>query len=170
MQAEMLILRGVHVLGGIFWVGSALFMAFMLMPALASAGPAAGAVMGAMQRRRLFLVLPIVAILTILSGIRLMQITSGGFDQSYFESPTGRVFAWGASFGIAALVFGLVVGRPLAAKMGRLAVMPAPTSPEEQAARGAERAALQRRAAVMGIVNVGLLLAAAIAMATARYV
>ena len=54
MQAEMLILRVVHVLGGIFWVGSALFMAFMLMPALASAGPAAGAVMGAMQRRRLF--------------------------------------------------------------------------------------------------------------------
>lgn len=170
MQGEMLVLRVVHILGGIFWVGSALFMAFMLMPALASAGPAAGAVMGALQRRRLFLVLPIVAILTVLSGIRLMQIASGGFDQSYFESPTGRVFAWGASFGIAALVFGLAVGRPLAVKMARLAAMPAPTSPDEQAARDAERAALQRRAAVMGIVNVGLLLAAAIAMATARYV
>jgi hypothetical protein len=54
--------------------------------------------------------------------------------------------------------------------MARLAARPVPTSPDEQAAREAERAALQRRAAVMGIVNVGLLLAAAIAMATARYV
>ena len=37
MQGELLVLRLVHVLGGIFWVGSALFMAIFLFPALASA-------------------------------------------------------------------------------------------------------------------------------------
>jgi uncharacterized membrane protein len=141
MQAEMIVLRAVHVLGGIFWVGSALFSAFYLMPALASAGPSAGQVMGALQRRRLFLVLPSVAVLTILSGIRLMQIAS----------------------------FGMAVARPIGVRMGRLAAMPAPATPEEEAARAADRTTLQRRAATAGAINIVLLLGAALAMATARY-
>ena len=169
MQAEMIVLRAVHVVGGIFWVGSALFSAFYLMPALASAGPSAGQVMGALQRRRLFLVLPSIAVLTILSGIRLMQIASGGFAAEYFASPSGRVYAWGGSFALAAFVFGMAVARPIGVRMGRLAAMPAPATPGEQEARAAERATLQRRAATAGAINILLLLGAALAMATARY-
>lgn len=60
MNPEILVLRLVHVLGGVFWLGSGLFTAFFLMPALATAGPAAGPLMGALQRRKLFTVLPIV--------------------------------------------------------------------------------------------------------------
>ena len=41
MIAEILVLRLVHVLGGMFWVGSGLFSTFFLLPALAGAGPAA---------------------------------------------------------------------------------------------------------------------------------
>jgi hypothetical protein len=54
-------------------------------------------------------------------------------------------------------------------RMGRLAAMPAPGTPEEQAARAAERATLERRAATAGAINIVLLLGAALAMATARY-
>ena len=85
MEAELIVLRLIHVLGGIFWVGSALFTAIYLVPSLAQAGPAAGQVMGALQRRRLFIVLPTVAVLTVLSGIRLMQLTSDGFSAAYFN-------------------------------------------------------------------------------------
>lgn len=170
MVYEILLLRIVHVLGGIFWVGSALFTGFFLIPALGSAGPAAGAVMGGLQKRRLFTILPVVAVLTILSGVRLMQITSAGFSPEYFASGSGRMFAWGGVLAIAGFAFGMVVNRPLAARLGRLGALPPPAGPEEQAARNAERQRLQRRAAASGLVNVGILLAAALAMATARYV
>lgn len=169
MQAELLVLRLVHVLGGIFWVGSALFMAIFLFPALASAGPAAGQVMGAMQRRRIFTVLPVVAVLTLLSGVRLMQLTSDGFSAAYFDSPSGRVFAWGGTFAIAAFVIGITIARPTGLKLARLSALGASDDPAEQLRRNAERARLQRLVMVFGIVNLVLLLLAAAAMAAARY-
>ena len=169
MQGELLVLRLVHVLGGIFWVGSALFMAIFLFPALASAGPAAGQVMGAMQRRRIFVVLPVVAVLTVLSGVRLMQLTSNGFSAAYFNSPSGRVFAWGGTFAIAAFLIGMLIARPTGLKLARLSALPPSDDTAEQQHRNAERARLQRLVMVFGVVNLALLLAAAAAMATARY-
>lgn len=166
MQAELLVLRLVHVLGGIFWVGSALFMAIFLFPALAASGPAAGPVMGAIQRRRIFMVLPIVALLTLLSGVRLMQITSDGFSASYFASPSGRVIAWGGTFAIAAFVIGLLVARPAGLRLMRLNA----GQPSADPGANAERLRLQRIVNVVGVVNVVLLLVAAVAMAVARYV
>ena len=89
MTAEILVLRLVHILGGIFWVGSGLFTTFFLVPALASSGPSAGPVMTALQRRHLFTALPVSALLTILSGLRLMWIGSAGFAPAYFASASG---------------------------------------------------------------------------------
>lgn len=170
MEAELIVLRLIHVLGGIFWVGSALFTAIYLVPSLAQAGPAAGQVMGALQRRRLFIVLPTVAVLTVLSGIRLMQLTSDGFSAAYFNSGSGRVFAWGGTFAIIAFVFGMTVARPAGMKLGRLSAQPPAEEALEQRRRLDERARLQRVVTISGIVNTLLLLAAAIAMAIARYV
>jgi uncharacterized membrane protein len=167
MQGEIIVLRLAHVLGGIFWVGTALFVAVFLMPALTGAGAAAGQVMAALQRRRLFLVLPTIATLTILSGVRLMQLTSDGFSSEYFNSPGGRVYAWGGVLAIAAFAFGLVVGRPIAMRLARLAASPGGGGED---AMVAERARLQRLAAITGMVNIVLLLGAAVAMAVARYV
>lgn len=166
MQAELLVLRLVHVLGGIFWVGSAFFMAIFLFPALAASGPAAGQVMGAIQRRRIFSVLPTIALLTLLSGVRLMQLTSDNFSAAYFASPGGRVIAWGGTFAIAAFVVGLLIARPAGLRLARLNAGPESTDP----ARAAERQRLQRIVKVVGVVNLVLLLAAAVAMAIARYV
>jgi uncharacterized membrane protein len=166
MQAELLVLRLVHVLGGIFWVGSALFMAIFLFPALAASGPAAGQVMGAMQRQRIFTVLPVVALLTLLSGVRLMQITSDGFSAAYFASSSGRVIAWGGTFAIAAFVVGLLVARPAGLRLARLNAEP----PSMEAIANVERLRLQRIVKVVGVVNVVLLLLAAVAMAVGRYV
>lgn len=170
MQAELLVLRLVHVLGGVFWVGSALFMAMFLFPALASAGPAAGQVMGALQRRRMFTILPVVALLTVLSGVRLMQLTSGGFSAAYFNSPSGRVFAWGGTFAIAAFVIGILIARPMGLRLGKLNAQPPTEDAAEQERRNTERERLQRIVMVVGVVNLLLLLLAAAAMAVARYV
>src|SRR5688572_115483 len=104
MNAELLVLRLVHIVGGIFWVGSGLFTSLFLLPALARSGPAAGAVMAGLQRRRLFTALPAVAVLTMLSGLRLMWIVSAGFSASWLASATGGTYAASGAAAIVAFV------------------------------------------------------------------
>ena len=170
MQSEILILRFIHVLGGIFWVGAHLFTTFFLMPAFASAGPAAGPVMAGLQQRRIFTILPVVAVLTLLSGFRLMQITSGGFSAAYFDSPGGRVYAWGGVAAIAAFVIGMLVARPAAVRMGRLAAAAVSAPAEDRERNAAELGRIRGRARASALVVAVLLIVAATAMATARYV
>ena len=170
MAAEILVLRLVHVVGGIFWVGSGLFSTFFLMPSLATAGPAAGQVMSGLQRRHLFTVLPLVALLTILSGVRLMMITSDGFSPAYFHSDAGRGFAWGGTFAIAGFVLSLLVVRPAAVKGATLAAQLPQAADDPSRPELARRvAALRRRVAVGGMLATTLLLVAAGLMAVARY-
>ena len=61
MKAEFLILRLIHILGGIFWVGSMVFTTFFLAPVIRSSPAMAGQVMAGLQKRRLFVALPVVA-------------------------------------------------------------------------------------------------------------
>ena len=120
MTAEILVLRLVHILGGIFWVGSGLFTTFFLVPALASSGPSAGPVMTALQRRHLFTALPVSALLTILSGLRLMWIGSAGFAPAYFASASGGTLAASGAAAIVAFLLALLVARPAAVRAARL--------------------------------------------------
>ncbi|HEU4747343.1 MAG TPA: hypothetical protein VFS56_02500 [Gemmatimonadaceae bacterium] len=171
MSAELLVLRIVHVLGGIFWLGSGLFTTFFLVPALGRVGPAAaGPVMGALQQRRLFTVLPVVALLTIISGARLLHIVSAGFAPAYFDSRTGQTLLWSGVAAVIAFLLGLVVARPAAVRLGQLSAS-LPTMPEaERAARSSEVERLRRRSGLAGTVAMVLLVAAAVGMAVARYV
>jgi uncharacterized membrane protein len=168
---ELLVLRIVHVLGAIFWVGSGIFSTFFLQPAMVEAGPAAGQVAAGLQRRRLFTVLPIVALLTILSGARLMWITSGGFSPAYFTSPMGRMFLLGAAAGIVAFLFGITFVRPAGERMGATAAaLATATDAEQRAQLAASLAALGKKLRVSGLFVTALIILAAVAMAIARYV
>ena len=170
MSAEILVLRLVHVLGGIFWVGSGLFSTFFLMPAIMAAGPAAGPVMGALQQRRLFTILPVVALLTVLSGLRLMWITSGGFRPEYFETRSGATFAIAAAASIIAFALSLLVARPMAVRGSHLALEMARASEgPARAAIAAELARVRGRGAIATMAGVAMLLVAASGMAIARY-
>jgi uncharacterized membrane protein len=170
MSPELLVLRLVHILGSMFWVGSGLFTTFFLVPALTTAGPAAAPVMGALQQRRLFTILPIVALATILSGVRLMWIASGGFGAAYFESPSGATYAVAAVASIVAFLLSLGVSRPMAVRSVQLAgeLARAPEG-EPRATLAAELARVRRRGAVATSIGVSLLVIAAAGMAVARY-
>jgi uncharacterized membrane protein len=172
MYAELLLLRLVHVLGGLFWVGSGLFTALFLMPALAGAGPAAmGPVMGALQRRRLFTVLPTVAVLTIASGLRLLWIGSDGLEATYFATPSGLTFALSGAAATVAFLLSLLVVRPGMVRAGALTAEMASARDEPTRASLATRAAaLRRRASVASQVAMVLLVLGAAGMAVGRYV
>ncbi len=170
MSTELLVLRIVHILGGIFWLGSGLFTAFFLMPALGRVGPAAvGPVMGALQQRRLFTILPIVAVLTILSGVRLLQIASVGFAPAYFASRTGQTFLWSGVAAVIAFLLSVLVARPAAVRSGQLSASLASIAEAERGARASEIDKLRRRGGVASTVATVLLVGAAIGMAVARY-
>jgi uncharacterized membrane protein len=165
---ELIVLRIIHVVGGIVWVGGGVLMAFFIAPALQSAGPAAGPIMGALQKRKFMVILPVIALLTMLSGLRLMMIMSSNFGAGYFQSPMGRTFAGAGVLAILAFVIGILVNRPTMIKLGTLQQSMAsdPTSKDKIAA---EIKKLQGRMAMAGWIVTAMLLAAATGMSIARY-
>ena len=167
-MAELIALRLIHILGGIVWLGSGLFSLFFLQPAMAKAGPAAaGPIMANLQQGRMFTVLPIAALLTILSGIRLMMIMAGGNAQ-WFESAVGRTFSISGALAILAFLAGILIARPAAVRMGQVSQSAIPEGASREA-RDAQIRSLQRRAARSTQIAMGLLILAAAGMAVARY-
>jgi uncharacterized membrane protein len=171
MKAELLTLRLIHILSGIFWVGSMIFTTFYLAPVIRSSPALAGQVMAGLQKRRLFIALPIAALLTIASGLRLLSIASVGFSGSYFSTPTGRTLGTAAVAATIAFLLSLIISRPGFVRVGRLGASLA-DAPDDGARQriGAEIARLSRRVAISNALVVVLLLLAAAGMAIARYV
>lgn len=170
-MTEFIVLRLVHVLGGVFWVGAALFNFVFLMPAMQAAGPAAGPFMASLKQRRFFLIMPTVAVLTILSGARLMQLTSGNFSAAYFESGRGVTFGLAAIAAILAFTLGITVALPSQKRMAVLgAEVAAAGDDAARAAPRAEMAKLQARMGVLGKIVTALLVLSAAGMAIARYI
>jgi uncharacterized membrane protein len=113
MNWLMLVLRLIHVGGGALWVGMMAFMTFFLSPALAEAGPQeSGKLMAALQKQRIMIIMPVIALLTIGSGLWLMVRVYGG-PGALAASRTGMALNLGAAAAILAFVIGIVFMRPL---------------------------------------------------------
>ena len=170
MKAEFLTLRLIHILGGIFWVGSLMYTSFFLVPVVRSSPAVAGQVMAGLQRRRLFLILPIVALLTIASGMRLLMIASAGFDGVYFSSAPGRTYSAGGVAAIVAFLISLLISRPAFVHVGKLSASLAAVTDEGGRQRiTAEIQRLNKRATVANGIVLVLLVSTAAGMAIARY-
>ncbi|MDQ6769450.1 MAG: hypothetical protein M3Z54_05640 [Gemmatimonadota bacterium] len=171
MRAELLVLRLIHILSGIAWLGSGIFTSVFLIPALSGSPAVMGQVLAGLQRRRYFVVVPIVATLTILSGLRLLWISSAGFAPSYFDTGTGRTFAVSGVAAIIAFVLSLGVARPAAVRAGGIsAKLSAAQDAPERERLGVELDRVRRRGAMATAFAVGFGIAAASGMAIARYV
>jgi hypothetical protein len=169
MDALMLVMRLVHVLLGVFWAGTLMFTALFLTPSIRDAGPEGAKVAAGLLRRRFLDVMPVVALLTILSGLWLYWRVSGGFQPTYVHSAAGVTLAIGALAAILALTLGLAILRPSMLRAAALSQTAATAAPAEREAQLATAQALRARAAGAGRV-VALLLAVAVAtMALARY-
>jgi uncharacterized membrane protein len=155
MNWLMLVLRLVHIGGGAMWVGMMAFMVFFLTPAMAEAGPEGGKLMAALQRRRIMVIMPIIALLTIGSGLWLMMRLYGG-PGNLAGSRMGMALNVGALATIVAFLIGIIFMRP--------AMMRATTTTDP-----AEAQRLRARGATLGRVVARLLMLALGAMAVARY-
>ena len=170
MHAELLALRLIHILSGIFWIGGGLYTFFFLGPALASTPAVMGQVMAALQKRRIFTAQQIAAALVVLSGLRLLMIDSAGFSGSYFATGPGRTFAVAGAFAILAGIFNFGVARPTmerAVAVGAALAASADSSEKARLTQQLDR--LRKRAATAGMLAVTSGILAASGMAVARY-
>ena len=161
--------RIIHVVGGVIWVGSMFFVSTFLIPSLTEAGPDAGKVMAALNRRNFMIVIPVIALLTILSGLWLYWRVSAGYDPAYMRSGPGQAYGLGATMAIIAFIIGMTVTRPAMVKSGKLMASAATASPAEREAMMVQAQAARARGARWGKVIVFLLIGAATLMSLGRY-
>lgn len=169
MDWLLIVLRIVHVVGGIFWVGSMVFVAHFLVPAVGDAGPDGGKVMIALSKRNFMNIMPLVALVTILAGLWLYWKASAG-SSAYFASAPAKAYGFGAVCALAAFVIGMTITRPAMVngiKLSQAAMGAASPEKEELMAKAM---VLRTRGAKAGKAIAGLLLITALMMAVGRYV
>jgi hypothetical protein len=165
-----LLLRLIHIVIGVAWAGSIIFIAMFLLPAIKATGPNGGAVMSYLtQVKRMPAYLMGGVILTILSGLALFWNDSAGFSTQWMASGPGKTFAFGGAMGIIVAILGGAVNAPTAARLGALGAEIKAAGGPPSAAQAAEIQRLQARLTnAMRAASVFLTLAL-IAMAVARY-
>jgi putative copper export protein len=171
MDTYMVVLRIVHIVAGVFWVGAVLLLIGFIAPTARELGPPAAPFVAHLAgKKRITEVILTAAGLTVLAGLLMYWRVSGGLDPDWLGTAHGLTLTIGAICGIVAFVIGLTVVRPTnnaTLALGReIAEGGGPPTPE-QAAR---MQALGARGKATGRVLVPLLLVAVAAMASARYV
>jgi hypothetical protein len=162
----LLILRLLHIFLGVFWAGSALFLAFFLGPAVKAVGPDGGKVMGRISMSKWPIAISVSAVLTTLAGFALYFF----MWREASDTPSGIGFSIGGLFGIFSLIVGGAIVGPTGAKIARL-------GQEIQSAGGgpppadklAEMGKLQLRLERATTINAILLVIAVILMSISRY-
>lgn len=170
MDTYMVVLRVVHILAGVFWVGAALTTLLFIQPTARELGPAAGPFMMHLAgRKRLIDYVLSAAGLTVLAGLLMYWRVSGGLDPDWIASAPGISLTIGALCAIAAFAIGGSIVRPgimATVAIGRAVAASGGAPTPEQAA---QMQAIQRRSIAAGKAIVPLLLVAVIGMAAARY-
>jgi uncharacterized membrane protein len=170
----MIVLRLIHILSGIFWLGAILVMTGFLLPAVrASGGEGARFMSHVMQQRRLQTYVLVAMVLTILAGLAMFGVLSSGGNGVWARSRMGMVLGIGAVLAIVASAAGSMISGPAARKLAVVAQrmqQPQTGGGAPNPADVAEMRALQTRLERIGRLVATLLLLSAATMAVARYV
>jgi uncharacterized membrane protein len=166
MNLLVIALRIVHILGGVFWVGSAIFNTLFLGPAVGATAEAGQKVVAHLvTKARLTTMISAAAGITVLAGGALYWIDSQGLTSLWTRSGPGTGFGLGALFALVGLVFGSIVGRDMSTLVSVASQISGKPTPEQL---GKIQAA-QRQLAYAGPATTITLLLALVCMATARY-
>jgi uncharacterized membrane protein len=166
MNILVLVLRLLHVMGGVFWVGGAVAMNFFVGRTIGATGDAgkqfAGHLMGKTNFSQF---MTFNAVISVVAGFILYGIDSNWFTSAWQSSGPGVGFGLSALFALIGFVTGIMNGNNNR-KMGRIGaqIQGKPTS--EQAS---QLGAIQKQQAWVVPANTYSLLLALALMAVARY-
>lgn len=167
MDIYILVLRLVHILAGVFWVGGALFMNFFIGPtigATAQAGKQFASYL--MIRTRLVTVMTSAALLTILAGGLLYWRDSQGLASLWMYAGSGIGYAIGGVSGLIGAIFGIMFGQ-LNQKMALIGAEIKGGEPTPEQLAQLQR--IQKQLKVIAPIQVISLIIAVVFMAIARY-
>lgn len=111
MTLVFLILRFVHIVAGILWAGGALALTLFVAPTMSATGDAgkqfAGHLIG---RTRFSAYMTVTGLSTVIAGSILYGMDSNWFQSAWMMTGTGIGFGIGATAGILAFIFGIMLG------------------------------------------------------------
>jgi uncharacterized membrane protein len=163
-------LRILHIVAGVFWIGSLFTIAAFVMPAAVAFGPEGQRFLRRLAvQHRLSRAMAGSGVVTVLAGLWLVWIDSGGFQSAWFRTGMGTVLSLGGLAAIGTLAVGIRTGI-LVHRLDRFArgieAAGGPPGAEQLAemqAMGARLKATSRAAMIQGVIAV-------LCMAAARYV
>ncbi len=169
MNALLIVLRIVHIISGVFWVGVSFFNIGYLQPTVRATGAEGQKVMQHLtQHTRLTSQVYAAATLNLVSGLLLYWLVPG-FKLSVLSSGYGLTLTAGALAGIIAWVVAIFVIRGILSQMQALGraiqAQGGPPTPDQVGAMQA----LGTRLTIVGRWGVILMIVALIGMSAAQY-
>jgi uncharacterized membrane protein len=168
----MLVLRLLHIVAGVLWVGSAFLFVGFIGPSAAEVGPSAGPLLHAVvKKRKVSKVITGLSIVTVVAGwvMWFRSLTQYGSLGNWVSTDFGLALTIGGVLATVAAIEGfLMVGRNverLVDLSDEVAASGGPPAPEQQSQIQHVGAELEK----FGKIDLVLLLLAVAAMATASY-
>jgi uncharacterized membrane protein len=159
------LLRIIHIVAGVFWVGGTLTMTFFIGPTVGATAEAGQKfVVHLMNNLKFSSRMSAAAGLTILAGLILFGLDARA-GAAWLRSGLGIGLSIGAGFALIGFVFGIMVGRTTKAMAQLGAQMQGKPSP----AQLTQMQAIQKQQATYSRISATTLILAVIFMAVARY-
>jgi hypothetical protein len=170
MTWVLVITRGIHILSGVFWAGSAFAFSGFIEPTASAVGPDAGRFMQRLAGQSGYpRAMSLAAILSVLSGVWLYWKDSAGFRLEWITSGPGVSLSVGAIAGLSAALVGMIIQARASARLAQVASeIQQAGGPPSESQRG-EMELLRNRLRVGGRVTALLLLISVAGMGLARY-
>lgn len=160
------LLRIIHIVAGVFWVGGTLIMTFFIAPTVGATAEAGQRFVGHLVNELKFSNrMSIAAGSSVLAGFILYWIDSQGFTSAWMSSGAGRGFGIGAGFALIGFVFGILIGRTTKAMAQVGAQIQGKPSPDQMN----QLQTLRKKQATYSMIAASTLVLATIFMAIARY-
>ena len=114
----LIFLRLVHIVCTVIWAGGMIYFAVFVVPAVRTLGPDGTKFIQQLAgTNKLPIVMNVSAILSIVTGILLMQKLLGGIQPALFRSTHGVLIVIGALLAVTGFIIGLSINLPAARRM-----------------------------------------------------
>lgn len=159
------LLRIIHIVGGVIWVGGALIMAFFVGPTIGATGEAGQKFAGHLMNNLKFSNrISAAAGSAVLAGAILFALDARA-GTAWLQSSFATGLSIGAGLAIIGLVFGILVGRNFKVMAQLGAQFQGRPTPEQMT----RMQGLQQQQRTFTMINVAALILATVFMAIARY-
>ena len=166
----IVVLRLIHIVGGVFWAGAVWVLARFIEPTATAAGPEGGRFLQRFAGSGYTPAVISAGLATIAAGLALMWIDSGGFQPGFMGSHFGIALSIGAAAALMAAYVGIALGARNGMRLKNVAAAIQAQAGGPTHAQGADIQAIQGRLRRGGRITAVLLAVTVVCMAVARYV